>query len=159
MTFTKRARWRDFFCLITLSVLACATPVLASLEGPDLLEPGEAVRILSEADASPYEGADRLVLFDRTEVEVEDTGLSHVYHHRFVEVLEFEGARAMRALPANQQEVLRLKFQNGFSYKQIAGITGLSVSNVGFLIHTGIQRLRKRFKATGLIARPEGDAR
>ena len=41
----------------------------------------------------------------------------------------------------------------------IAGITGLSVSNVGFLIHTGIQRLRKRFKATGLIARPEGDAR
>lgn len=68
-------------------------------------------------------------------------------------------ARAMRALPANQQEVLRLKFQNGFSYKQIAGITGLSVSNVGFLIHTGIQRLRKRFRATGLIAQPEGDAR
>lgn len=53
---------------------------------------------------------------------------------------------AMAALPDNQQEVLRLRFQNGFSYKQIAGITGLTVTNVGFLIHTGIQRLRKRFQ-------------
>lgn len=54
---------------------------------------------------------------------------------------------ALERLPANQQEVLRLKFQNDFTYKQIAGITGLSVSNVGFLIHTGIKSLRKRFKA------------
>ena len=65
-------------------------------------------------------------------------------------------ARELAALPANQQEVLRLKFQNDFSYKQIAGITGLSVSNVGFLIHTGISKLRDRFRADGLIARPEG---
>jgi RNA polymerase sigma-70 factor (ECF subfamily) len=50
--------------------------------------------------------------------------------------------------------VIRLKFQNGFSYKQIAGITGLSVSNVGFLIHTGIQALRKRFRADGLLDAP-----
>ena len=62
-------------------------------------------------------------------------------------------AQALADLPANQQEVLRLKFQNGFSYKQIAGITGLSVSNVGFLIHTGIRKLRDRFSADGLIAR------
>ena len=60
-------------------------------------------------------------------------------------------ADALHELSANQQEVLRLKFQNGFSYKQIAGITGLSVSNVGFLIHTAVQRLRKQFKARGLI--------
>ena len=62
-------------------------------------------------------------------------------------------ARALELLPANQQEVIRLKFQNGFSYKQIAGITGLSVSNVGFLIHTGIGKLRQRFQADGLIGR------
>ena len=62
-------------------------------------------------------------------------------------------AEALAELPTNQQEVLRLKFQNGFSYKQIAGITGLSVSNVGFLIHTGIGKLRDRFAADGLIAR------
>jgi RNA polymerase sigma factor (sigma-70 family) len=63
---------------------------------------------------------------------------------------------AMSALPDNQQEVLRLRFQNGFSYKQIAGITGLTVTNVGFLIHTGIQRLRKRFQVDGQCGR-EGE--
>lgn len=48
-------------------------------------------------------------------------------------------------LPPNQQEVVRLRFQHGFSYKEIAGITGLSVSNVGFLIHTAVARLRTEF--------------
>ncbi len=46
-------------------------------------------------------------------------------------------------LPPNQQEVIRLKFQNGFSYKEISRITQLSVSNVGFLIHTAVARLRR----------------
>ncbi|GAB1488925.1 sigma-70 family RNA polymerase sigma factor [Opitutaceae bacterium] len=50
-------------------------------------------------------------------------------------------------LPPNQQEVIRLKFQNGFSYKEISRITELSVSNVGFLIHTAVQRLRREFAA------------
>lgn len=61
--------------------------------------------------------------------------------------------QALAELPDNQQEVLRLKFQNGFSYKEIAEITGLSVTNVGFLIHTGVKSLRKQFKASGLMAR------
>ena len=60
-------------------------------------------------------------------------------------------AEALTALPENQQEVIRLKFQNGFTYRQIAGITGHSVTNVGFLIHTGIRSIRKRFKTLGLI--------
>lgn len=46
-------------------------------------------------------------------------------------------------LPASQQEVLRLKFQEDLSYKQISAITGLSVSHVGVLIHTAITRIRK----------------
>jgi RNA polymerase sigma factor (sigma-70 family) len=50
-------------------------------------------------------------------------------------------------LPPNQQEVVRLKFQHGFSYKEIARITGLSVTNVGFLIHTAVSRLRTAFAA------------
>ena len=58
---------------------------------------------------------------------------------------------ALAVLPENQQEVLRLKFQNGFSYKQIAGITGLSVSNVGYLIHVGIQALRSQLHSLGLL--------
>ena len=50
-------------------------------------------------------------------------------------------------LPVNQQEVIRLKFQNGFSYKEISRITEHSVTNVGFLIHTAVQRLRAEFAA------------
>ena len=49
-------------------------------------------------------------------------------------------------LPQNQQEVIRLKFQNGLSYQQIAEITTLSVSNVGFQLHTAIKTLRQRMQ-------------
>jgi RNA polymerase sigma factor (sigma-70 family) len=55
--------------------------------------------------------------------------------------------RAIDELPANQQEVIRLKFQNDLSYREISRITNLSVSNVGFLIHTGIKTLRQRVRA------------
>ena len=45
-------------------------------------------------------------------------------------------------LSANQREVIRLKFQQGMSYKEISEVTGLSSGNVGFLIHTGLKRMR-----------------
>jgi RNA polymerase sigma factor (sigma-70 family) len=48
----------------------------------------------------------------------------------------------LRRLPGNQAEVLRLKFQNDLSYQEIADVTGLTATNVGFLIHTGLKRLR-----------------
>lgn len=52
----------------------------------------------------------------------------------------------LEALPANQQEVIRLKFQNDLKYREIAEITGLSVSNVGFQLHAGLKRLRELMK-------------
>lgn len=55
--------------------------------------------------------------------------------------------RLIDGLPTNQQEVVRLKFQNGFSYQEIARITELSIGNVGFLIHTAVARLRAGFAA------------
>lgn len=55
----------------------------------------------------------------------------------------------MQALPENQQEVVRLKFQNGMSYKEIASVTDLTVSNVGFLLHKAINTLRARVVASG----------
>lgn len=45
-------------------------------------------------------------------------------------------------LSENQREVIVLKFQNDLSYREIAGITELSVTNVGFLLHTGLKKLR-----------------
>ena len=50
-------------------------------------------------------------------------------------------------LPVNQREVVRLKFQDGMSYKEISSITSLSVSNVGFLLHTAIKSLRTQLVA------------
>jgi RNA polymerase sigma-70 factor (ECF subfamily) len=45
-------------------------------------------------------------------------------------------------LSANKQEVIRLKFQEGMSYRQISDVTGLTVSNVGYLLHTALAELR-----------------
>jgi RNA polymerase sigma-70 factor (ECF subfamily) len=50
-------------------------------------------------------------------------------------------------LPANQQEVLRLKFQCDLSYQEISKITSLSAGNVGFLIHTGLKAIRQEIAA------------
>ena len=49
----------------------------------------------------------------------------------------------LRTLPANQQEVLRLKFLGDLSYREISRIANLSVGNVGFLIHTGLKTIRE----------------
>jgi len=57
-----------------------------------------------------------------------------------------EGTRRMLALlaqlPASQEEVLRLRFQENLSYKEIGAVTGRSVSHVGVLIHEGLKALR-----------------
>ena len=50
-------------------------------------------------------------------------------------------------LSANQQEVLRLRFQSEFSYQEIADVTGLTKSNVGVLLHTAIKTLQVQFDA------------
>ena len=46
-------------------------------------------------------------------------------------------------LPERDREIVVLKFQNGLSYKDIAQITNLSVSNVGFIIHQSVNKLRE----------------
>ena len=51
--------------------------------------------------------------------------------------------RLLDELTPNQREVIRLKFQNDLSYKEIADVTGLSATNVGFLLHVGLKKLRE----------------
>ncbi|MFB3904218.1 MAG: RNA polymerase sigma factor [Acidobacteriota bacterium] len=50
----------------------------------------------------------------------------------------------LETLPRNQREVIGLKFQHGLSYKEISSVTALSVTNVGFLIHTGLKTIKQR---------------
>ena len=50
-------------------------------------------------------------------------------------------------LPQKQQEVLRLKFQSGLTYREIAEVMDVSATNVGFLLHTAIGKLRLQMGA------------
>lgn len=47
----------------------------------------------------------------------------------------------MEKLSENQRVCLVLKFQEGKSYREISEITGLSVSNVGFLLHQAVKKM------------------
>ena len=51
-------------------------------------------------------------------------------------------------LPHKQREVIRLKVQGDLSYREISELTGLSVSNVGYLLHTGLKSIRSHLAAT-----------
>ena len=53
--------------------------------------------------------------------------------------------RIVATLPARQQEVLQLKFQNELSYQQIAKIMRTTANNVGVLLHTALKTLRQRY--------------
>ena len=48
------------------------------------------------------------------------------------------------ALPARQQEAVRLKFQADLSYREIAEVMNTTVNNVGVLLHTAIKNIRTR---------------
>lgn len=51
-------------------------------------------------------------------------------------------------LPEKQREVVKLKFEAGLSYREISDVTQHSVGNVGFLLHTAIQTLRRQWNQT-----------
>lgn len=61
--------------------------------------------------------------------------------------------RLLGRLPPKQQEVVRLKFQQGLSYREIAAVTGFSQTNVGFLLHKAIATLRQRMTEQPAAAR------
>lgn len=56
---------------------------------------------------------------------------------------------AINRLPERQQEALRLKFDGGLSYAEIARVMGTNAGTVGWLLHTAIQGLRTRMTPEG----------
>ena len=65
----------------------------------------------------------------------------------------FKGSRHPRV--RRRANAVRLSFL-GYTVPQIAEVTGLSVSNVGFLIHTGVKAIRKKL---GIQVDPPGAPR
>jgi RNA polymerase sigma-70 factor (ECF subfamily) len=61
---------------------------------------------------------------------------------------------ALDELPDRQQEVIRLKFQAGLSYKEIAEVMDLTANHVGVLIHTAIKAIREKLNAASALAQP-----
>jgi RNA polymerase sigma factor (sigma-70 family) len=53
----------------------------------------------------------------------------------------------LERLTPNERAVLMLKIKEGRSYQEISERTGLSTSNVGYLIHQGLKKLAARRKA------------
>jgi RNA polymerase sigma-70 factor, ECF subfamily len=56
----------------------------------------------------------------------------------------------MDRLPKREQEILALRLGEGLTYKQIADIMELSVSNVGVLLHQAVTRLRENMNGVDL---------
>lgn len=52
--------------------------------------------------------------------------------------------RLLGELPERHREVVALRFSGGLSYREIAGVTGLTETNVGFILHTALKTLKKR---------------
>ncbi len=54
-------------------------------------------------------------------------------------------------LPPKKREVIVLKFASELSYREIAEVTGLSVSHVGVILHEALAHVRKRLRQKGLL--------
>lgn len=54
--------------------------------------------------------------------------------------------QCQKRLTRSQREAIRLRFQDELSYKEIAQVMNISVTNVGFLLHVGLKRLRELLK-------------
>ena len=64
---------------------------------------------------------------------------------------------ALAGLPEREREAVLLKLDAGLSYKEIAEVMGLSVSNVGFILHTAIKSIREEIqRAPALAANASG---
>lgn len=57
----------------------------------------------------------------------------------------------LEAMEEPAQSVVRLKFEENLSYRQIADNTGLSISNVGYILHHALKTLSLEFVKAGLL--------
>jgi RNA polymerase sigma-70 factor (ECF subfamily) len=56
---------------------------------------------------------------------------------------------SLRRLDQRSQELIQLKFNDELSYKEISVRTGLTVGNVGYILHHALKALAAEFSRTG----------
>jgi len=71
------------------------------------------------------------------------------------QMLRLEGIGLVRisleALDPRSRELVRLKFHDDLSYKDIAARTGLTTSNVGFILHHALKTIAAELAKTGVV--------
>jgi RNA polymerase sigma factor (sigma-70 family) len=59
---------------------------------------------------------------------------------------------SLEALDARSRELVRLKFNDGLSYKEISGRTGLTVGHVGYLLHHALKAIASELAKNGVVS-------
>lgn len=79
--------------------------------------------------------------------EVEPPGTPDVETRELVDVVE----EKLHGLPPKERDVLILRIREQRSYREISSITGLTTSNVGYLIHKGLESLAAELRTAGVV--------
>ncbi len=58
---------------------------------------------------------------------------------------------SLKSLDARSRELLRLKFNDDLSYKEMSARTGLTIGHVGYLLHHALKNLASELARRGLI--------
>ena len=58
---------------------------------------------------------------------------------------------SLDALDDRSRELVRLKFDDELSYKEISALTGLSVGNVGYLLHHALKAIAEELAKNGVV--------
>ena len=71
------------------------------------------------------------------------------------QIIRLEGIGLVRlsveTLDDRSRELIRLKFNEGLSYKEISARTGLSVGNVGYVLHHALKEIAEELAKNGLV--------
>jgi RNA polymerase sigma factor (sigma-70 family) len=71
------------------------------------------------------------------------------------QIIRLEGIGLVRlgleTLDERSRELIRLKFNDELSYKEIAARTGLTVGNVGFILHHALKTIAAELAKTGVV--------
>ena len=97
---------------------------------------GKIVPLVQHDESSPAEAADPKPLPDEEIARWESIGLVRL---------------SLDTLDERSRELIRLKFTEGLSYKEISQRTGLTNGHVGYLLHHALKSIAAELARTGVI--------